>query len=107
VAQKVPTFQTISEEMHKLAALILTLAGGVSVPFLHHGQTLTRAGVEQALLARENGGPNGHVTSRVECTGLGGNRYRCRLTSVRHTSLDVQVVVHGRTLQASWAPVAG
>jgi hypothetical protein len=93
--------------MHKLAALILTLAGGLAAPLLHHGQTLTRGGVEQALLARENNGPNGHVTSRVQCSELGTNRYSCRLTSVRHTTIDVRVVVRGRTLQASWAPVQG
>jgi hypothetical protein len=93
--------------MHKLAALILTLAGGLAVPLLHHGQTLTRAGVEQALLARENGGPNGHVTSRVHCTTIGANRYDCRLVSVRHTSLEARVVVHGHALQVAWAPLAG
>ena len=93
--------------MHKLAALILTLAGGVSFPLLHHGGPLTRVGVEQALQARENNGPNGHVTSRVACVTAGSNRYDCSLTSVRHTTLHVQVVVHGRKIQTTSAALQG
>jgi hypothetical protein len=93
--------------MHKLAALILTFAGGLALPFVHHAKPLSRVGVEQALRARENDGPNGHVTSLVHCTTIGRNRYDCRLVSVRHTSLEARVVVHGHAVQVVWAPLAG
>lgn len=93
--------------MLKLAALTLALAGGIAVPFVHHAPPLTRAGVERALQQRENDGPNGHVTSAVHCRATGPSRYDCSLLSVRHTTLAAHVVVHGRTLQAEWAPLQG
>lgn len=93
--------------MHKLAALILTLAGGLAVPFVHHDGPLTRAGVERVLLQRENDGPNGHVTSRVSCRATSRSSYDCTLLSVRHTTLRAEVVVHGRSVQADWSPLQG
>jgi hypothetical protein len=102
-----PIFQADSASMHKLAALIVTFAGGLALPFVHPAKPLTRPGVEQALRERENSGPNGHVTSRVHCATVGRNRYSCWLVSVRHTKLEARVIVHGRTLQVGWAPLSG
>lgn len=93
--------------MHKLAALILTLAGGLAVPFVHHGGPLTRAGVERVLMQRENGGPNGHVTSSVSCRATGRSSYDCTLLGVRHTALEARVVVRGGSVQADWAALQG
>jgi hypothetical protein len=93
----------------KLGIALSTSVLALALPASHGVAGKTSRALERTLLHQMNSTPDGRITRKVDCAPLPGapHSFTCRLTSVRSTSLRVDVDLAGGGFRAIWYPLAG